>query len=58
MEALRYDNSPTKATVAGYEALIAQGKIQEEREDLGNNYANLKKTLAINIINWKKNAVN
>ena len=40
VEALGYD-SPTKATVAGYEALIGKGDTEEEREDLGNNRENM-----------------
>ena len=38
VEILGYD-SPTKATIAGYEALIGKEDPQEEREDLGNNCA-------------------
>jgi len=34
VETLGYD-SPTKATIAGYEALIEKAKIQEDRERLG-----------------------
>jgi predicted RNase H-like nuclease (RuvC/YqgF family) len=40
VEALGYD-SPTKATVAGYEALIGKGDTEEEREELGNNRGNM-----------------
>jgi len=40
VEALGYD-SPTKATVAGYEALIGKGDTEEEREDLGKNRENM-----------------
>ena len=36
VEALGYD-SPTKATIAGYEALIAKSESQEDPEVLGNN---------------------
>jgi len=37
VEALGYD-SPTKATIAGYEALIGKEDAQEEKKDLGNNW--------------------
>lgn len=37
VEALGYD-SPTKATIAGYEALIEKGNLQDNGKDLGNNW--------------------
>ncbi|RPJ64701.1 MAG: hypothetical protein EHM20_18130 [Alphaproteobacteria bacterium] len=40
VESLGYD-SPTKATIAGYEALIEKGNSPEEKEALGNNCAYL-----------------
>ena len=40
VEILGYD-SPTKATIAGYEALIEKGNYQEDKESLGNNCAYL-----------------
>jgi hypothetical protein len=44
VEALGYD-SPTKATVAGYEALIGKGDTEEEWDDLGNNWEDMGKQL-------------
>lgn len=40
VEALGYD-SPTKATIAGYEALIGKEEPQGKNEGLGNNWENL-----------------
>lgn len=40
VESLGYD-SPTKATIAGYESLIAKAETQEDRENLGSNCASL-----------------
>jgi len=40
VESLGYD-SPTKATIAGYEALVAKKDAQDIRAELGNNYVDM-----------------
>jgi DNA repair exonuclease SbcCD ATPase subunit len=44
VEYLGYD-SPTKATIAGYESLIAKAETQEDRKNLGTDWENLGKQL-------------